>query len=97
MWNCSQHLDDGNRDSPSETLDTNSIFMQLCNQENITANSLPWKLQALACLRVTIPLVAGSSRNEKESGLRDQKSWSIAECAQIFADSCRNLKNQYEV
>jgi hypothetical protein len=46
---------------------------------------------------VTIPLVAGSSRIEKESGLRDQKSWSIAECAQIFADSCRNLKNQYEV
>jgi len=47
--------------------------------------------------KVTIPLVAGSSRIEKESGLRDQKSWSIAECAQIFADSCRNLKNQYEV
>jgi ubiquitin-like 1-activating enzyme E1 B len=40
--------------------------------------------------------VAGSSRIEKESGLRDQKSWSIAECGQIFADSCRNLKNQYE-
>ncbi|PNF27775.1 SUMO-activating enzyme subunit 2 [Cryptotermes secundus] len=40
--------------------------------------------------------VAGSSRNEKESGLKDQKMWSIAECAQIFANSCRNLKNQFE-
>jgi hypothetical protein len=47
--------------------------------------------------KVIIPLVAGCSRVEKESGLKDQKSWSIAECAQIFADSCRNLKNQYEV
>ncbi|KAJ9591777.1 hypothetical protein L9F63_001713, partial [Diploptera punctata] len=40
--------------------------------------------------------VAGSSKNEKESGLRDQKNWSIAECSQIFSDSCRNLKNELE-
>jgi hypothetical protein len=46
---------------------------------------------------VNISLVAGSSRNEKESGLKDQKNWSVAECAQIFANSCRNLKNQFEV
>ncbi|XP_069701269.1 SUMO-activating enzyme subunit 2 [Periplaneta americana] len=40
--------------------------------------------------------VAGSSKNEKESTLKDQKNWSIAECADIFAESCRNLKNQLE-
>ena len=43
-----------------------------------------------------ISSVAGSSKNEKESGLRDQKNWSIAECAQVFSDSCRNLKNEFE-
>ena len=83
MLNYSQYPEGGNRDSPCESLDIYSIFTQLCSQENIITYSLP--------------LVAGSSRNEKESGLRDQKSWSIAECAQIFAESCRNLKNQYEV
>ncbi|PSN37474.1 hypothetical protein C0J52_22170 [Blattella germanica] len=40
--------------------------------------------------------VAGSSKNEKDAGLKDLKDWSIAECAQIFSNSCRNLKNDLE-
>ncbi|XP_066992767.2 SUMO-activating enzyme subunit 2 isoform X2 [Anabrus simplex] len=40
--------------------------------------------------------VAGSSKVTKDGALKDQKTWSIAECANIFAQSCTNLRNQLE-
>lgn len=38
-------------------------------------------------------VVAGSSQAE-DPGLKDLKTWSIAECGRIFAESLKSLKNQ---
>ncbi|XP_046396375.1 SUMO-activating enzyme subunit 2 [Ischnura elegans] len=40
--------------------------------------------------------VPGSSRSEVSAGLKDQRIWSIAECADIFGDSVNSLKKQLE-
>ncbi|XP_054286360.1 SUMO-activating enzyme subunit 2-like [Macrosteles quadrilineatus] len=39
--------------------------------------------------------VQGSSR-EPENVLRDQRCWSVAECGKVFADSCKELAQQFK-
>lgn len=41
--------------------------------------------------------VAGSSKDNPAEGLKDQRPWSIVECAQIFSRSLKELKNKFEV
>ncbi|XP_071451101.1 SUMO-activating enzyme subunit 2 isoform X2 [Hetaerina americana] len=40
--------------------------------------------------------VPGSSRAETPTGLKDQRVWSIAECADVFGDSVNSLRKQLE-
>ncbi|KAJ1525915.1 hypothetical protein ONE63_009104 [Megalurothrips usitatus] len=40
--------------------------------------------------------VAGSSKDNAAEGLKDQRPWSIVECAQIFSRSLQNLKTKFE-
>lgn len=54
----------------------------------ILRNDLIWKI-------IFSVLVAGTSQSE-DPGLKDLKTWSIAECGKIFADSIENLKNQFK-
>lgn len=39
--------------------------------------------------------VAGCSKDRSDSGLKDQQQWSIAKCGLIFADSVKNLRNDF--
>ncbi|XP_031777196.1 SUMO-activating enzyme subunit 2 [Nasonia vitripennis] len=39
--------------------------------------------------------VAGCSRDESETGLRDQQQWSIAKCGLVFAESIKNLSTAF--
>lgn len=42
----------------------------------------------------------GSSKDkppEQSQGLKDQRSWSLRECVDVFSESCRNLSSQLKV
>lgn len=40
-------------------------------------------------------LVAGCSRDESDTGLRDQRQWSIAKCGLVFAESIKSLSTAF--
>ncbi|CAH0388643.1 unnamed protein product [Bemisia tabaci] len=42
-----------------------------------------------------LPDAAAGSSKEEDSGLKDQRCWSIAECYTVFANSCKQLREQF--